>query len=409
MNTKLIMLACTASTTIGWIICLRSFFEHKKGKKIGWFLLAILYFVHDFYWGCPGLESTPWADAVECLIVYVMYAVVFHHYFKGRLIQKIGYAFALDFLLQICSMTVEMIAALFFVGFDMEAVIPYLMGVSLHVLIFMVSSLIPGIILTIMLFRFMMNMNKKFVNGIAITLGIVDVLAMIWNNPQCLQLVFPAFLVFLFGNLYMQNRMNKQMREQFAYYSRVDEFEELQREQLGKLRHDMANHLCVAKQLGNDYALQLTENMDQVLLKTTKNKVIDCLLYMKESICKEKKIDFCCQIISLKDMVAKEYDMVSLFANLFDNAIEACERSMGEKNISFSMERKKDYLVISLENSKNPEDTPVKNGFATIKTRKEGHGLGTKVIKEIVEKYDGYIEYEDLKNHMKVKSALCIF
>lgn len=403
MSEAIYMMVCSVVTTIAWLVCLVPFFELKDGKKKGWVLLAVVYLVHDYYWGRLG--ESPW----ECLVAYTLYAVIFHKFFKGRLLQKMSYAFALNFLLQICGMTVEMIAALFFVGFDMEAVVPYLMGMNLRVLCFVTAALIPGAFLAIALFRMMKHLNQKFVNCVALLLWGVDVSALIWDNPQCIQLIFPAFFVFLLGNLYMQNRMNKQMREQFAYYSRIDEFEEKQREQLGKLRHDMANHIGVVENLENQQSLPLADYEDNMIEHTTGNKVVDCLLYMKENDCREKEIKFDCKITSLKEMKAKEFDMVSLFANLFDNAIEACERSNGEKSILFSMERQENYLVILLENSKNPEDAPIKNEFATIKSFKEGHGLGTKIIKEITEKYNGYVKYEDLLDSMKLEIRICIY
>ena len=82
------------------------------------------------------------------------------------------------------------------------------------------------------------------------------------------------------------------------------------------------------------------------------------------------------------------YDLNMLVMNLCDNAIEAAARV---KNgfVKLKVAKRKAYLHIESENStsfnvmeKNPE-------FMTSKAKKEIHGIGIRIIKNIVEKYDG--------------------
>lgn len=89
-----------------------------------------------------------------------------------------------------------------------------------------------------------------------------------------------------------------------------------------------------------------------------------------------------------------DIEITSLFSNLLDNAIEACEGYEGKtlKKIILRIHRHQDYIVINL---KNNLPNPIVIADGTIKSTKEGHkGLGLKIVKEIVERLDGCLDYE---------------
>lgn len=89
-----------------------------------------------------------------------------------------------------------------------------------------------------------------------------------------------------------------------------------------------------------------------------------------------------------------DIEITSLFSNLLDNAIEACEGCEGKtlKKIILRIHRHQDYIVINL---KNNLPNPIVIADGTIKSTKERHkGLGLKIVKEIVERHDGCLDYE---------------
>ena len=92
-------------------------------------------------------------------------------------------------------------------------------------------------------------------------------------------------------------------------------------------------------------------------------------------------------------------ELCSLMMNLIDNAVAGVLDSGAQQPfIRLDMHMKNGFFVFSLENSaKKPE---------TIKEPKPGHGLGLKIIRQIVERCDGLLEMEQGENSYRVTLAL---
>ena len=68
------------------------------------------------------------------------------------------------------------------------------------------------------------------------------------------------------------------------------------------------------------------------------------------------------------------------FANCLDNAIEACTRIPQKKFINVVAYIKNEYLYVRIDNSA---------GKAEHQVKRIGHGWGLKIIRDVVEKYNG--------------------
>ncbi|MDE6939865.1 MAG: ATP-binding protein, partial [Lachnospiraceae bacterium] len=87
-------------------------------------------------------------------------------------------------------------------------------------------------------------------------------------------------------------------------------------------------------------------------------------------------------------------DLVTLLTNLLDNAIEACERSLGKDPaastvIQFKMIIEESQLVLAI---RNPVIQPVLIRGSTISTSKKDrahHGIGLSNVDLVVRKYGG--------------------
>lgn len=93
----------------------------------------------------------------------------------------------------------------------------------------------------------------------------------------------------------------------------------------------------------------------------------------------------------------EEDDIVCLFSNAIDNAIEACLKQT-KSRIKINIENKRNYLCITIGNTIT---SSVLENNAELKTTKkdfEHHGLGTQSMKNITEKYDGIIEFYENEN-----------
>lgn len=90
-----------------------------------------------------------------------------------------------------------------------------------------------------------------------------------------------------------------------------------------------------------------------------------------------------------------ELDMVTLFENLLDNAIEACT-NVEHPHISChcKITEQKNYQII-IANTKSKHIHPLDTNFSTTKKDNMNHGNGIRIINSIVQKYNGTIDFSD--------------
>lgn len=98
-------------------------------------------------------------------------------------------------------------------------------------------------------------------------------------------------------------------------------------------------------------------------------------------------------------------EVTILFANLLDNAIEACRRSKKEqKEISLRMHQFKEYIVIKMRNTLG--DNPVLEG-ENLKSSKSGHhGMGMEILAKLANKYCGNLNYDFSEDYFETKIIL---
>lgn len=167
------------------------------------------------------------------------------------------------------------------------------------------------------------------------------------------------------------------------------------------LRHDMKNEWVVINQAikSGDYAYaqSISEKMIGSKIKsfedtiTVSNPALNAFLNYKISTAAKSGINISSYIQD--DFEAfEDYDIIMLLSNLLDNAIEASER-IDEPIINITITTKANYLSIVVSN-KIKESVLSKNpGLKSTKRDTAGHGLGTKSVKQICDKYDGMIDY----------------
>lgn len=233
------------------------------------------------------------------------------------------------------------------------------------------------------------------------------------------QFAFQIFyIILLFVVFYVAKQTYKIMKESeqlrylkekqdtdYKYYQLAsDKYKEI-----SKIRHDTKNQLQTIKYLiaggEKSKADSMVAELDNYLdsTKTVQycdNAVINAVLTLKLN---EK-----CSNINTKILVKdaesiplSEYEECSLFSNLFDNAIESCEKIEDESKrfIEIKSAEKSGFFILKVSNTylKMPEKK--KNGKYETSKKEKGHGYGMTIIDEIVKKYNGiYGTYE--KNDM---------
>lgn len=115
--------------------------------------------------------------------------------------------------------------------------------------------------------------------------------------------------------------------------------------------------------------------------------------------------------IPLSTIPISDQDMVALIGNLLSNALEACEEWQRDRKqqavLTVQMYKRSGLYLLSCKNDSLPIPTPILDELFTSygKTTKGGahEGLGTKIIKDIVEKYHGFLDFVHKKEEFEVK------
>lgn len=146
------------------------------------------------------------------------------------------------------------------------------------------------------------------------------------------------------------------------------------------------------------------EEMDIVRIN---HPVVNAVVNEKYKKAKKLRIPLILKINNLEELSLKNEDIVTLLANLLDNAIEAVEKiELEEKNIKLKMIYEYKKLLISVRNPVLENVQILENELITSKTENEDHGYGIINIKRAVEKYNG--EYVFSCNKGYVTSTVII-
>ncbi len=210
---------------------------------------------------------------------------------------------------------------------------------------------------------------------------------------------------------------NELLKQQNAYYrARYEEYEKKWAE-LGRLRHDMRNQYALEmtylqngqyEKLHQLYAAALDELKTGSTVVSTGNIGVDSILNYKITVAQQKEICVEKDIKAVGKITIDDRDMNRLVGNLFDNAIEAVG--------ALETEQKKIYVKLRADKAafllvvKNPYQGERRRSEAeipkTTKKDKENHGIGLKVVSDIIQKYHGKLEIKDEENVFSVSAFL---
>ena len=127
----------------------------------------------------------------------------------------------------------------------------------------------------------------------------------------------------------------------------------------------------------------------------TGNRMLDMILNQKTKDAKEKETDMQIETEVFETLPFSDREIISLFGNVLDNALEACERIQDKKRWIKIKIKKKNHLLY-IETSNAIKEMPVQNQkeFVSVKEDEILHGYGMKNIQDIVRKYDGIFRYK---------------
>lgn len=125
----------------------------------------------------------------------------------------------------------------------------------------------------------------------------------------------------------------------------------------------------------------------------TGNEALDVLMAQKSMQCEQRGIRFDRMVDGQLLLFMKPVDLYSLFGNAIDNALEAVSMldDASDRYISVQVRREKNMAMIRVENPFSGKIAFEDGLPRTTKDDARYHGFGTRSIRMIAEKYDGYM------------------
>lgn len=193
------------------------------------------------------------------------------------------------------------------------------------------------------------------------------------------------------------------MQKQLELQSESIQALEQKYDETAKIRHDFKNYLNLALNMAEQkkYSelIQFLETLSHEKINSitsyvnTKRSVLGAVLNSKLSKAKNANIEMQCYILSELESVS-DMDLGIIFANLLDNAIEACEKNKNNSEIIVKTWTEAGYYFLEISNTVESDILNDNPRLETNKCNSELHGVGLRSVKDIVKKYDGMISFD---------------
>lgn len=168
--------------------------------------------------------------------------------------------------------------------------------------------------------------------------------------------------------------------------------------------HDIKHHLLILREYGQERKWDmlmsyLNELSDDILVQKkamwTQVGILDTLLEQKKAKAESKGIAFRIRADRIGELPFSDMEICTLFSNLLDNAIEACEKIQDDRRwIQLNIMRKSGMLYITISNSIKGRPLEKEGKLITNKQNHQLHGYGIKSVQKIVRKYKGEFSYQ---------------
>ena len=174
-------------------------------------------------------------------------------------------------------------------------------------------------------------------------------------------------------------------------------------EEMRELRHDIKNQYLVMdvmlKEGRYDDMAEYFKNMKKEFtgfphFTDCGNAAINSIMNLETLKAASNHIHIISKIDVPAELPVTVNDLCRVLVNLLDNAMEAVVKTEGDRIVDLSISVRGNYLVICVVNviSKDVDRGRLKM-LITTKDDARRHGYGHRIIKRIVEKYNGYVNY----------------
>ncbi|MDO5019068.1 MAG: GHKL domain-containing protein [Lachnospiraceae bacterium] len=192
--------------------------------------------------------------------------------------------------------------------------------------------------------------------------------------------------------LYVQRETEKQ------YYEIADqnlkEMEEIKRHMREQLKEAQA---LITEEEQEKVREILDISYEELKQKGTRryceNSIVNAIFTIKITAMESEGIETEYQCSIPEQIGIELIDLCSLFTNLLDNAREACEKVKGQLPwVKVRAGVRGGYLTIKVENTCNEISEGQNDQMLTSKQDKVNHGFGLKLVRQIIDKYEGTMQ-----------------
>lgn len=188
------------------------------------------------------------------------------------------------------------------------------------------------------------------------------------------------------------------------------------------LRHDMRSHIANISLLVKNVAGSVNEELESYIGKMeetvskldftyqTGNPITDIIIHQKGQEAEKKQIQFKVDFAYPPNLLIDIYDIAVILNNALENAIEACRKTEGNKQIKLHSYVKGSLFFIEIENDFSEDIIIEKESGLPVSSKESGklHGIGISNIQRCAKKYKGDIDIEISDTDGRKKFSLTV-
>lgn len=193
------------------------------------------------------------------------------------------------------------------------------------------------------------------------------------------------------------NRMKQLQANEKFLQAQIDSYKKMG-ENARQTRHDFRHHTMVVAEYAKNKDYQailsyLSEYDDKERAKYQeafcKNQAADTVLSAYANRCEQSGIDFRASICLEEREGVSDYDLVTILANILENAVNGCMETERKHVVEISVGPKRNKLVVICKNT-CIQDIAFENGLPQ---NREHNGIGVESILSAVAKYNGVVDF----------------
>ena len=189
--------------------------------------------------------------------------------------------------------------------------------------------------------------------------------------------------------------------------------------EIHKIRHDIQNQYAYMRTMLNSgdveglhsYFDELTSTFAAPLgsMEDYGNHTMNLIFHMENTKARNAGVTMEIKAMMPHRMPFRERDLVKLYTNVIDNAIEACVAEQRDGAvISVTVNVVGQYLFTRIQNPTNKKASFLESGVKTTKGDTRVHGKGMSIVRGIIQQYGGSIRYAIENGAFIVEFMLCL-